>query len=1000
MATIVYSGSSSDTLALSAARTVSLTKESGSASGLINSVVASLTFSTNAYSNTYNVTATLNYSGGSISSARAIKMDSSNYTSGTFDFTFNGLTADQANSIKSVTLSCSDSTSSKIFVKGSQTVTIDYTVIGKTTAPTTVKVSATNVAPGASVTLSWSGAAAGAVNPITGYKIFQATSSSGSYSLIATVSSAATSGSTTVTAPTGIGSSYYYKVQTIGTYSGYDSDNSAAASLTCTVTAAGTPTTVTVSATNVAPGANVTLSWLGASAGTNNPITGYKVLRADSQYGTYSLLKTITTTAASGSTTVNAPTASGSSYYYKVQTIGTYSGYDSDNSAAASLTCTVTAAGAPEAISLSATNVSPGAKVALSWSGASAGTNNPITGYKIYRAESQYGSYSLLTTVSSTSTGGSATVTAPTTNGSSYYYKVRTVGTYSGYDSDDSPSVGLTCSFASTSAPTKVSIAATNAAPGAEVQLSWSGASEGDNNAITGYGIYQADSADGEYTLFTTVAETATSGSATVTAPTENGATYYYRVLTLGTLTGSDSSLSSAYAALTCTYSTPAAPTVRANGAASAYAKPGGSVTLSWSGAADGANNPITGYTVYRDGAVLAANLGTSVSSYTVTAHSTTGNAYAYTVVSVGTYSNSAPSVACTVYSYTDPTAPTQVAVSDSKPNAGAKVTLSWSGATSGGYNAITGYRVYRSNTAGGTYTMVSKVTTSATSGTCKVTAPAITGSAYYYRVETIGAYSSSGMSTVYAAVTAGEQISADTETKVYVRPQPRKRRGIIFGDYDTVQDGKWTLTGWEFSEPEPITTYVDVPGRKAGPLDLTEALTGYPTYGSRQLNATFECSDSTRMDRELTISNMVNRLHGRKMKIILPDDDAHYAIGRLTVHKEYNDMAHASVTVSAVCEPWRYSKTETVIELVAGSAARIALLPNSGSLVVAPEITVTGENAWSETIQVQLTAKGTTWRLAEGKHILPDLVLHNGNTRATYTGSGTMTIRYQEAIL
>ena len=64
----------------------------------------------------------------------------------------------------------------------------------------------------------------------------------------------------------------------------------------------------------------------------------------------------------------------------------------------------------------------------------------------------------------------------------------------------------------------------------------------------------------------------------------------------------------------------------------------------------------------------------------------------------------------------------------------------------------------------------------------------------------------------------------------------------------------------------------------------------------------------------------MVNKLHGQRVKIWLPDDANHYLVGRLSVVMEYNDMAHAAVNVSAACEPWKYDNEETsVLTLLCG---------------------------------------------------------------------------------
>ena len=781
MASFVYSGSPSGSLALNVARTVALSG-GGTAQGLINSVVATLCFSTNAYSNYYNVTATLNYAGGSKSATRSVKMTSSTYTGGSFDFTFDGLTVDQANSIESVTVTCSNN-AEKIFIKSTQKVTVDYSVLGDTVAPTS--------------------------------------------------------------------------------------------------------------------------------------------------------------------------------------------------------------------LSLSTTSAAPGARVLLSWSGAKAGENNPIKAYEVYRSSTEGSGYTLLTTVSSSATSGSVYVTAPTANGDKYFYRVKTIGTYSGYDSDTSDDAAeLTCTFASVGAPTAVDLSSTNLAPGGTTDLNWYGATAGTNNAIAGYEVYRSDSADGTYTLLTTVTSSSAMESTNVTAPTTNGASYFYKVKTIGTLSGYDSDLSSAYAVLTCTYSAVTAPKLTANGVTTVYAYPGDNVLLNWSGAAAGANNSIVGYNILRDGAAYKEGLGVNVSSYSVPAHSTAGKARTYTVVTRGTYSNSTASNGVYVYSYTDTVAPTTVSVSDDNPSAGARVVLSWSGAAAGSYNAISGYRVYRSTEVNGDYSMVATVSGNTGSASCAVYAPAASGGVYYFRVETMGERGGSGQSTAYASVTAGDVADGDNETTVVIRPTKREKRGFILGDYDTAAEG-WTLCEWSFPEPEVAANYVEVRGRSAGPLDMTEALTGDPRYNSRELYARFECSDGTRLERDAIIDDMVNRLNGYRREIIFPDDSTRYAVGRLTVRTDYSDMAHASVSVSGVCEPWRYNREQTVREVTLLEASDIVVLSNSGRLVVSPEVKVTGYGA-----SVLLTCGADTWELGEGEYSLPGFTLGAySNTIVTCTGTGTLTFTYREAI-
>ena len=188
------------------------------------------------------------------------------------------------------------------------------------------------------------------------------------------------------------------------------------------------PTSVSLSVANTYPGQKTTLSWSGAKAGNNNAITGYEVWRSTTSK-TSGFSKLASTGKSTTSYSITSPSTN-VTYYYKVKTLGTVSGYDDSglSSAVATLSMTSKAAVAPATVAVSKTAPEPDVSVTISWSGAKAGTNNPIAGYEVYRATSKGGTYSKVYTVSSSATSGSYTDTAPQSG--SRYYKVVTVGTY------------------------------------------------------------------------------------------------------------------------------------------------------------------------------------------------------------------------------------------------------------------------------------------------------------------------------------------------------------------------------------------------------------------------------------------------------------------------------------------------------------------------------------------------------------------------------------------
>lgn len=222
-------------------------------------------------------------------------------------------------------------------------------------------------------------------------------------------------------------------------------------------------------------------------------------------------------------------------------------------------------------------------------------------------------------------------------------------------------------------------------------------------------------------------------------------------------------------------------------------------------------------------------------------------------------------------------------------------------------------------------------------------------------------------------------------------------KRTMRLGDYDTAAHGLWTLSAWDFPAPEVQTNLVSIPGRAKGPLDLSTVLTdGVPLYGARELTATLESSEGDRLARKGRIAELVRKLHGQRVDIVLPDHPDHYATGRLSVRQLYNDPAHAAVQIIGTCEPWLYAKAETIVRLTATTAEQTALLRNVGSMPVVPSVKIEAASGSS----VSLGFDNSRVSVSAGTYKWPALLLTPGDHVLTYSGSGTVTITYREAVL
>ena len=411
-------------------------------------------------------------------------------------------------------------------------------------------------------TLTWK-----AVTGAAKYEVYRARSKDGDYIKYST---------TTGTSYTNIsyienGNTYYYKVRAL------KSDGTAGAwSSVVSVTYKQTLSAPTVTGGNDAQG-RPTLTWKAVSGAAK-----YEVYRARSKDGTYTKYSTTTGTAYTNSSYLT----SGATYYYKVRALDA-NGNAGPYSAVVSVTCR---------LKLTAPSVTGGndaqGRPTLKW--------NAVTGaakYEVYRARSLNGDYVKYSTV----TGTSYTNTSYLANGTTYYYKVRALG------SDGTAGPYSTPVSVTYKAPFGAPLVTGSKDSQGRPALKWDKVTD-----AAKYEVYRARSKDGTYSLMSTQSAT----GYTNTSYLANGTTYYYKVRALKA-NGTASAYSSVVTITYGTVSTPAAPAMRSAKADSA------GITVSW----DTAANAVT-YNVYR-----TADAG---SSWTQVASSVKGTSYKDTTVKKG----------------------------------------------------------------------------------------------------------------------------------------------------------------------------------------------------------------------------------------------------------------------------------------------------------------------------------------------------------------------------
>lgn len=255
-----------------------------------------------------------------------------------------------------------------------------------------------------------------------------------------------------------------------------------------------------VKVTNVASTGKIKLTWDKVDAAAK-----YKVYRATSKDGSYSLLKTTTSTSF-----INTSTTAGKTYYYYVRSVSK-SDEVSGKSNVVKRMCDLPR---PES---TVSNVASSGKIKVSWKSIDGAVK-----YEVHRATSKDGTYSKMMTTTNTSyTNTSANV------GKTYYYKVKAIASNSSANSAFSLMDYRTCDC-------ERPVIKTSYNSDGYPKVTWS--------AVSGakkYEIYRSKTKSSGYSLLQTV-----KGTSFTNTSAASGTKYYYKVKAIAEKSAANSAYS------------------------------------------------------------------------------------------------------------------------------------------------------------------------------------------------------------------------------------------------------------------------------------------------------------------------------------------------------------------------------------------------------------------------------------------------------------------------
>ena len=199
-------------------------------------------------------------------------------------------------------------------------------------------------------------------------------------------------------------------------------------------------------------------------------------------------------------------------------------------------------------------------------------------------------------------------------------------------------------------------------------------------------------------------------------------------------------------------------------------------------------------------------------------------------------------------------------------------------------------------------------------------------------------------------------------------------------------------LPEYDDASPEVQSNFVEILGM-SGSLDLSEQ-DGVVYFNDVEEELVFEkvTSETTQADIKSTARQLNNALLAEVGNVIFDDDPTFYRYGRvMSTRVECVENGKLIATIGLRLKPYRYKvNMTTVTKSVSGSTT--VVLSNL-YMPVAPTVTTDSEMTLTYTIRgVQSTVT-----VNAGSHIIDTLILYEGNTTISVSGSGIITFSYRE---
>lgn len=233
-------------------------------------------------------------------------------------------------------------------------------------------------------------------------------------------------------------------------------------------------------------------------------------------------------------------------------------------------------------------------------------------------------------------------------------------------------------------------------------------------------------------------------------------------------------------------------------------------------------------------------------------------------------------------------------------------------------------------------------------------------------------------------------------------------------GEMDTYLDyGMLPVKKLVFESPSTKTNFVDITGTDDS-LDLTEVLTGFPTFFERQSSFSFRFIDNGVPARS-RLTQLLNYLHGKRKTAIISDEPEFYYDARWeVVDPKYKKVGEfADVEIKYVCKAHKMDITSALEDWlwdpfnfetgVIREYGNIALSYNTAKTIVVvgsskptPLKVILSINAayasQADNVRCKMEYGGVEYDLSLGANIFPNIILLNSEYELIFTLTAGVT--------